>query len=105
MRLSATPRPEAAIHSCPNCGSNNLSVFYKVERVPVHSVTLLTSYEAASRFPTADITLGFCADCGFVFNTAFDPAVHEYSRNYESTQSFSTTFNSFHHRLAQDLIR
>jgi SAM-dependent methyltransferase len=90
--------------TCPSCGGNRIDVFYEVHGVPTNSVLLLESAERARTFPRGDIRLGMCRSCGHVHNTAFDPRLTEYSGRYESTQGFSTTFNSFHHRLADDMI-
>jgi len=86
---------------CFNCGGADLDVFYEVRGIPVHSVLLMPTREAATGYPRGDLRLGFCGTCGVVQNTAFDPAVHEYSTRYEETQGFSPTFN----RFAEDLAR
>jgi hypothetical protein len=91
--------------TCPACGATgSAGAFYSVRGAPVHSVLLLESREAAVNYPTGDIVLAFCPACGFVFNSAFDTALHEYSARYEATQAFSETFNTFNRRLARDLI-
>ncbi len=90
--------------SCPACGRPDLAIFYEVGGVPAHSVLLMPSREAALAYPRGDIALGFCPACGFITNTAFDPSLHEYSPRYEETQGFSPTFQTFHRRLAQQLI-
>ena len=90
--------------SCPNCGSTGIQVFYETKGVPAHSVLLMSSKEAAITYPRGNIELGFCGVCGFMFNTVFDPGLHEYSSKYEETQGFSPTFNAFHRRLAKQLI-
>lgn len=89
---------------CKNCGDQGLTVFYEQKDVPVHSVLLLPTREAAINYPKGNIMLGFCQKCGFISNVAFDPNVHEYSSNYEETQGFSPTFNKFHRLLATHLI-
>jgi SAM-dependent methyltransferase len=89
---------------CPNCGSVGMPVFYELESVPVHSVLLLPTREEALSYPKGDIALGFCRTCGFISNVAFDPTLHEYSPQYEATQAFSPTFNTFHRNLAVHLI-
>jgi hypothetical protein len=81
-----------------------MAVFYRVHQVPVHSVLLLPTQEEAVRYPTGDIALGFCDQCGFIANVAFDPSQHEYSSRYEATQSYSPTFSAFATRLAKRLI-
>ncbi len=90
--------------TCPACGSTDLSIFYEVTGVPVHSVLLLFDREEALNYTTGDIRLAFCPTCGFISNIAFDPTLHEYSDRYEETQGFSPTFSAFHRNLAQHLI-
>lgn len=90
--------------ACPNCASIGMAVFYEIRQVPVHSVLLLSTREEAVNYPKGDISLAFCPTCGFIANIAFDPSKHEYSDKYEETQGFSSTFNAFHRRLADQLI-
>ncbi len=78
--------------------------FYHVDNIPVHSCLLMPTREEAVSYPTGTLHLGFCPNCGFVCNTAFDPGMHEYSARYEETQGFSPTFNKFAKQLAQDLV-
>ncbi|MDZ7289974.1 MAG: class I SAM-dependent methyltransferase [candidate division KSB1 bacterium] len=89
---------------CPSCGSRGLSPFYEVKNVPVHSCILLPTAQEALDFPRGDIVLGFCAQCGFVSNLAFDSTLQDYSPNYEDQQCFSPTFDAFAHGLARRLI-
>jgi SAM-dependent methyltransferase len=81
-----------------------MDTFYELRNVPVHSVLLLTTKEEALDFPTGDVVLGFCQACGLISNLAFDPGLHDYSTDYESTQACSPTFNEFARRLAHYLI-
>ena len=60
------------MQTCPNCGATEVSAFYEVNQVPVHSVLLLESRDEAVNFATGDVQLAFCACCGFIFNTKFD---------------------------------
>jgi SAM-dependent methyltransferase len=109
MTVSFTqPRGDLSVPSgyiCPNCLTGKMEVFHEVRRVPVHSVLLMPTREVAMNYPTGDIGLGFCTDCGFISNTLFNPNLHEYSTQYEETQGFSGTFCSFHSRLAASLIQ
>lgn len=91
-------------NTCPSCGASARSIFYKMENAPAHSVLLLETRQAALEYPQGRIALGLCQACGFIWNTAFDPALHEYSARYEATQAYSATFNAFHRRLAERLI-
>ena len=90
---------------CPSCKSGKMETFYEVPSVPTNSCILLSSPEAAKAYPRGDIALGFCPECGFISNTAFDPKLTEYSGRYEETQGFSDTFNKFHKELAERLVQ
>lgn len=81
-----------------------MTVFYEVDGAPVHSVLLMRTREQALTYTTGTIRLASCSNCGFVSNVAFEPALHNYSQEYEATQSYSPTFNSFHRNLALRLI-
>ncbi len=100
MRDAAPAEPR----ECPCCGKGTLRVFHEVPNVPTNSCILLDSREEALRWTRGDIRLGFCDHCGFIGNTAFEPAKTEYSARYEETQAFSPTFNAFHRSLAEDLV-
>ncbi len=91
-------------NSCSSCGSVKVSVFYEVENIPIHSVMLLSTKEKAIEYLKSDIRLGFCENCGVISNISFDPDLLEYSTGYESTQSYSPTFNAFAGGLVQSLI-
>lgn len=91
-------------HSCPNCGHDELAIFYEVRDVPVHSCLMMSSREDATDFPSGDVVLGFCDRCGFITNTEFDTKWSAYAPNYEDQQSYSPTFNKFSLKLANHLI-
>ena len=48
--------------------------------------------------------LAVCANCGFIFNSAWDPQSTIYSDQYEETQGFSPTFNTFNRAIAEELV-
>lgn len=89
---------------CPCCGLPNGRAFYSVARTPANSCLLIGSRLEAFAFPAGSMELASCGSCGFIWNTAFDPALIEYSENYEETQGYSETFGHFHRQLANDLI-
>ena len=90
---------------CPSCGSVEITTFYRIYNVPVNSVLLLSDRQEALDFPTGEIILGYCKQCGFIFNQAFNPRKLEYSSRYESTQSYSSTFGAFVQNLADTLVK
>ena len=96
--------PSTQLHQCPSCAAAEMEIFYTLENVPVHSVVLLKSKQDALNFPRGDIALGYCEHCDFVSNLLFDPAMQDYSHEYESTQAYSTTFVRFNSKLAEKLV-
>lgn len=93
----------AAATACTVCGGTRLLPFYRVSAIPVHSCLLVETREAALAFPTGDLELAFCEDCGFVFNRLFDPSALDYSPDYEETQGFSPRFRRFLEELCDEL--
>src|SRR5258708_6833004 len=90
--------------NCPSCCARGLEIFFELQNVPAHSVLQMPTREIAVGYPRGDLALGFCRTCGFITNTRFDPTLHEYSAKYEETQGYSPTFNTFHRRLADNLV-
>ncbi|HYE63479.1 MAG TPA: class I SAM-dependent methyltransferase [Phycisphaerales bacterium] len=101
VSLERTHKPEL---TCPNCESRGLTIFYRVESVPVHSCLLMPTREAALAYPRGQLALAWCDSCSFITNAAFDPRVHEYSVRYEETQGFSPTFRRFAEDLAKRMV-
>jgi SAM-dependent methyltransferase len=90
---------------CPNCRSvGRSSPFYEVPGVPTNSCLLVEDRGRALAFPTGDIVLTLCEECGFIFNAAWDSERTIYSDQYEETQGFSPTFNAFNHAIAAELV-
>jgi SAM-dependent methyltransferase len=85
--------------------SADLRVFHRAKDVPVNSCLSLQTRKEALGFPRGDISLAFCQNCGFIFNSAFDESLLEYSERYDPTQAFSETFNRWHRKLAEDLVK
>jgi 2-polyprenyl-3-methyl-5-hydroxy-6-metoxy-1,4-benzoquinol methylase len=92
------------MNHCPSCGSAQTFLFFSQNHLPVHSVRLLYSKDEAQHFPTGQMDLAFCSQCGFIWNASFDPDLQDYSDEYESTQAYSPTFNRFAANLAQRLV-
>lgn len=90
---------------CPGCQSSAVMLFHEIKNVPVHSVMNIATRNEALYFPRGDIRLGFCKDCGFIFNTAFEPSLLAYSSDCEESQGCSPTFMAFARKLAEDLIK
>jgi SAM-dependent methyltransferase len=90
-------------HICPACHGSSLDEIYHLDAIPVQSCILLDSEKEARDFPRAPLTLLFCDDCGFVFNSVFDLALVDYASTTEESQHFSGTFNTFARTLAAEV--
>lgn len=91
-------------NQCPVCACKTVSVLLEIEQVPVYCNVLWTDQESARRAPKGNIRLGFCHTCGHLFNLAFDPALMDYTQQYENSLHFSPRFQSYAQSLATRLV-
>ena len=89
---------------CSVCGSVQVKDVIDIFQVPVHCNVLYPTREHAIRAPKSDIRLGFCGQCGHIFNRVFDPALMQYSPAYENSLHFSPRFRQYVKSLALDLV-
>jgi hypothetical protein len=89
---------------CPSCGKSGMSPFYEAQGVPVNSCLMFSNQEEAVNLPTGNLILGFCDNCGFISNIAFNPSKIDYTTLAPEEQGCSETFNAFAHKLANHLI-
>ena len=91
-------------HRCRCCGAAGLTVRLDRRAVPVENSRLLTSAAEAAAVPRGDLLLEQCDRCGFVQNSAFDPALVTYDDDYLSDQSGSPYFRAFADRIVAELV-
>lgn len=89
---------------CWSCGSPDPRPFYRLGSIPISSCVLLDSQAEARGFPRGELELAFCEGCGFIQNSLFDPALLDYSQDYEESQGFSPTFGAFAQGLVDRLV-
>jgi len=100
-----SPAPTLVTDSpCTCCGSRRIEPFFRIPQAPIFSLVTVKSRTEALAVPRRDIELGFCHDCGFVFNRLFDRGIDYFSLGYEDQQGFSKTFMAFLTRISEDLI-
>ncbi len=93
------------IHTkCPSCGGEHIDPFFKIKGAPIFSLVTVKSKEEALAVPRKDIELGFCNDCGFIFNRLFDTSINYFTGGYEDQQGFSETFMKFLTGVSNELI-
>ena len=89
---------------CPSCGGEHIEEFFKIKNAPIFSIVTVKSKEEALNVPRKDIELGFCNDCGFVFNRLFDTTIDYFTGGYEDQQGFSKTFMEYLTGISNELI-
>jgi hypothetical protein len=89
---------------CIVCGNDKISSLIAIEKVPIHCNLLWPTRDAALQAPQGHIELGFCENCGHIFNLAFDPGFMVYTQDYENSLHFSPRFRQYAHGLATRLV-
>lgn len=91
-------------NNCPVCDSANTEAFLHRRGVPVHQNMLFDSAHAAQSIARGDLEMRACADCGFVFNAAFDPQLVDYGPAYENSQDCSPAFHAHLDSLVNRIV-
>lgn len=81
--------------NCPSCNSQDIEDFFEVKNAPVFSLVTVKTFDEAIKIPRKDITLSFCNNCGFIYNSLFDTSIDFFTQGYEDQQGFSKTFVNF----------
>ncbi len=93
------------VQPCPICGGHHAEKFFSLSAQPVLIGVLWPDADSARSCKKGDIDLAFCPDCGFIWNTAFDPSLIEYDSRYDNSLMFSPTFREYTDALVERLIR
>lgn len=97
-------RQGAMKNKCTVCGRAEVTVFMDIHNAPVLCNAAAENPEQAYNARRADIRLGFCSDCGHIFNTDFAPETVKYQIGYENSLHFSQRFQRYAENLAEYLI-
>src|SRR4028119_1840912 len=89
---------------CPVCDSNLIVPFLVRSSVPVHQNLVMADRISAREINRGNLTLAVCEDCGFIFNQDFDGSKLSYGKEYDNTQTYSPSFESYICELARSLI-
>ena len=95
--------PEEPTAVCLVCGATS-NVFFETQNVPVSCNILWPTRAAAVTSQQGEIRLAFCQSCGYIYNTAFDPARLSYNASYDNSLHFSPRFQEYARELAAGLI-
>jgi SAM-dependent methyltransferase len=90
--------------TCTVCGQARATPFLRIEHAPVSCNHLCSSRAVALSEPRAAISLGFCPDCGHVFNIEYDPTQLKYGPGYENSLRGSERFREYDDALVDELL-
>lgn len=90
--------------SCIVCDSKSVGELMVIRDQPVVCNLLAENHSEAMATPKGEIRLGFCRDCGHIFNLAFRPEMVDYREGYENSLYFSPRFQKYSIGLATRLI-
>lgn len=88
----------------PVCGQSAVMDLITMPDLPVHCNVLWPSREEALAAPRGTIRLGYFPACGHTYNLDFDPALMEYTQEYENSLHFSAVFQQYAEALAAGLV-
>lgn len=103
--MAETRRSSSSVKCCPLCGSSRLDSFYEMSDVPVYCNRLWPDRNQAISCPRGNIRLAFCQECGFITNADFDPALIDYTDQYENRLHYSPYYRDYAKSLAERLVR
>ena len=92
------------MQKCPVCSSSLIAPFLVRGSVPVHQNLVMADRISAIEINRGNLTLAVCEDCGFIFNQDFDGSKLSYGKEYDNTQTYSPSFESYISELARSLI-
>lgn len=92
------------MQKCPVCSSSLIAPFLVRSSVPVHQNLVMADRISAREINRGNLTLAVCEDCGFIFNQDFDGSKLSYGKEYDNTQTYSPSFESYISELARSLI-
>jgi SAM-dependent methyltransferase len=90
--------------SVPVCGQSPVVELTTMHDVPVHCNVLWPTRQAALDAPRGTIRLGYFPACGHTYNLDFNPALMEYTQEYENSLHFSAVFQEYAEALAAGLV-
>jgi len=88
---------------CDACAEGTLVTFADLGDIPVLCGVHWADAETAAGSPVGRMTLGYCPNCAYVRNLAFDPAVMVYDKTMDTNLHFSPAFQAFSAELVKHL--
>jgi SAM-dependent methyltransferase len=91
------------VTDCIACGAAELVEFADLGDIPVLCGVHYATREEALASPLGRMTLGYCRECAYVRNLAFDPDIMVYDTTMDTNLHHSAAFRSFSSELVAGL--
>ena len=85
---------------CPVCGSRKIRVFYKQPKVAALNNVVYASKSKALNAPKGEVDLTNCRNCSFIFNRNFNPQLARYTKEYDTSRSYSPVVSEYLNEVA-----
>jgi SAM-dependent methyltransferase len=102
--LASTERSAQLKAACPLCGCPSLEALLERGEVPVLLNRFYDDAAAAKHASRGRLSIAGCANCGFVFNRAFEQELVVYDSAYENNQSNSAAFAAHMSAMAERVL-
>lgn len=89
---------------CPVCASDRTFLFLNRTNVPVHQNLVIKDQVAAVNIARGDLNFVCCDECGFIFNSTFDPSKLSYGAAYDNAQTCSPCFRDYIEAMVRYLV-
>lgn len=88
---------------CPICEHQASLLLLEEPDLPVLINQQYESALAAKNAPRGKMSLAACQNCGHLYNQVFDPALLDYSAQYENALHYSGVFRQYQQDLAEEI--
>lgn len=94
---------DLGVRACDACGAARLLPFSDLGALPVETGTHFATEAEAVASPVGRVVLGYCSECGYVRNLAFDESLIDPAAPTDMNLYHSATFRAFSSAVVADL--
>lgn len=78
--------------NCTLCGGHDTEHLMTQESIPIFQNKIFPKSREALSSQKVNVHLSQCKNCGFIYNSIFDPSLMNYDENYQNEQANSKVF-------------
>jgi len=89
---------------CPCCNvQTENNIFYKAFGIPILNNVVYHTHQEGKDAQTGDVQLQACSNCGFFYNSSFNPKFIQYDSRYNSSRVYSSIFNQYLDQIVEHI--